>query len=355
METVAADLAARGCVDLTAILTPSLAAGGHGDALRSAGIRVITCAAEPAGRLTPASVAAAGRAVRSARADVVHFNLGSPRAAQNAMVAAALLRTPRRVATFHLVPALPPASGARGALKSIARRSRWALVHEAIAVSHGSAATLVEDHDFPGSRLRVVLNGVEDRILVHRPARAVDPARPVVGALGRLEPQKDLGSLIDAMPTVWKRHPTALLRLAGDGTERDRLERRARDVDAAGGRIEFAGATRDPLGFLARCDVLAMPSLYEGLPFVLLEAMAVGTPAVASRIPGVTDLADDDTARLVPPRSPAQLGEAISSLLASPERAAGMADRARRRVQERFTQRAMVDGVARLYRVNDTA
>jgi glycosyltransferase involved in cell wall biosynthesis len=139
----------------------------------------------------------------------------------------------------------------------------------------------------------------------------------VVGSVGRLAPEKGLNYLLEAMVVVAREQPNVRLLLAGDGPDRSSLEQLARRLGLAD-RVEFTGevAHEQVPQTLARVDVFAMPSTWEGFGVAALEAAAMELPVVASDIHGIPDVVEDGvTGILVPPKDVASLSGAILRLL----------------------------------------
>ena len=141
---------------------------------------------------------------------------------------------------------------------------------------------------------------------------------PVIGSIGRLTRQKGYRFLIEAAPAVLERFPHSRFVLIGDGPLRDDLHQRVKalGLEAA---FEFLGQVQDVTPLLSDMDLFVLPSLWEGLPTVLLESMACGVPVVATAVPGTDELVQDDvTGWLVPPRDPSALAQKIIFALSSP-------------------------------------
>jgi glycosyltransferase involved in cell wall biosynthesis len=136
-----------------------------------------------------------------------------------------------------------------------------------------------------------------------------------------------VATLLDAVPLL---RGNATVVLVGDGPQRRALERQAGRLGPD--RVRFQGfvAHTEVPAWLAAADVLVLPSIYEELGSVLLEAMAAGLPVVASAVGGIPD-ALGDAGRLVPPRDPVALAAAVDELLDHPALAAQLGDAARRR------------------------
>src|SRR6267378_4234008 len=178
----------------------------------------------------------------------------------------------------------------------------------------------------------------------------IDRATPLVGVLGRLEEQKGHVYLLEAWPSVLAEFPDARLLLVGDGSLRAALERR---VDGLGIRpsVLFAGFRSDAPRVLDALDVLALPSLYEGMPLTAIEASAMAKPVVATAVDGTPEvIREGRTGRLVPPREPATLSRALRALLRDPAAARRMGRAGRDLVLNRFDLMRQVDATARVYR-----
>jgi glycosyltransferase involved in cell wall biosynthesis len=138
--------------------------------------------------------------------------------------------------------------------------------------------------------------------------------------------------------------------IAGTGVDRDLLEARARGLGVLDA-VRFLGFTEDSATVLRGADLFVSASWAESFPYVILEAMALGVPVVATRVGGVGEAVSDGlTGLLVPPRDAASLARAIGSLISDRERADDMGARAVSDVRSRFTREQMLEGVATVYR-----
>jgi len=207
---------------------------------------------------------------------------------------------------------------------------RWLLPGMAAVIALTPPATrLLHGDGIPAGRVHVIPPGYDPALFA---AAAADPfpglPRPRVAYLGRLAPQKDVGTLLEA----FARLPAgAQLLVVGDGPDRPALARRAQRF---GSRVHFTGFVPHVQvpAVLRHVDMFVLPSLYEDLSSALIEAMAAGLPVVATRVGGTADLVRDGVNGLLvtPPRDPAALAAAISRVLADPAAAAGLAAAARR-------------------------
>jgi glycosyltransferase involved in cell wall biosynthesis len=162
----------------------------------------------------------------------------------------------------------------------------------------------------------------------------------LVGAIGRLDRQKGFSTLIEAMAGL---KDTALrCAILGGGPEHDRLAALIRKHELE--RTVWLLGEKDEIpAWLAAFDLYCLPSLWEGLPNALLEAMALGLPAVASNVDGVPEaVTDGKDGLLVPPAQPAALARALRTLADDAARRAALGAAAKATVSERFTLRRMI-------------
>jgi glycosyltransferase involved in cell wall biosynthesis len=200
----------------------------------------------------------------------------------------------------------------------------------------------------PG-RLTVIENGVDvGEIEAVPPASEPEAAGTYhIGFVGQLIPRKGLDVLLEALaglpPEGWR------CDILGEGPARARLEERAAAL-GLGERVRFPGFRDDRIARMKRFDLFVLPSYVEGIPRVLMEAMAAGVPVVASDIEGVRDLVTDGaTGRLVPAGDAAALGRAITGCMADPEGARKRAEAGRALVHGRFSAERMARAYEALY------
>jgi glycosyltransferase involved in cell wall biosynthesis len=231
---------------------------------------------------------------------------------------------------------------------------RW--MDRVVCVSEGQAAK-VRRAGVPGGRVVVIRNAIRaerfddpdpayrERLLGLFP----DPPRRIVGAAGRLSPEKGFGVLVEAARRVLREDPAAGVVLFGDGALRVAL---ARQVEAAGlaGRFVLAGFRADLDRYIPWLDVMALPSFTEGLPNVVLEACAAGVPVVATAVGGVPEvIADGENGYLTPPGDAKALARCLLAVLRAEDGGRGMGEAGRRRVREEFTFEAQAAAYRRLF------
>lgn len=173
------------------------------------------------------------------------------------------------------------------------------------------------------------------------------PGEPVVLAVGRLAPQKGFATLLAAAARWQGREPCPVIALAGTGPLDQALRAAA---DAGGIRMRFLGQRGDVPVLLAGADVVAVPSLWEGQPLIVQEALRAGRPLVASRVGGIPDLTGQDAAVLVPPADAAALADAVLSVLDDPALADKLGAAARARAAALPRQDDAVEAALDLYR-----
>ncbi len=238
-----------------------------------------------------------------------------------------------------------------------ARVDRWRLrrARGIVAVAHAIAREL------PAScrkRAVVIPNGLDVEALEARAVReepaaraalAALPGRPVVLAAGRLEAQKGFDRLLRALAAARERGSGLGLAIAGEGSERNRLERLAARL-GFGEAVRLLGARDDLAGLLAAADGVVVPSRREGLPYVLLEAMALGRPLVATAVGGIPEVVTDRReGRLVAAGDEAALVDGLLWLERGGVETGACGLRARERVRAELGAARMAEGYARLY------
>ena len=222
-----------------------------------------------------------------------------------------------------------------------------------IAVCELARQVEIERTGVAPDKVVTVYNGI-DLPASTSPARAtplnselgLPPEAVVVICVSRLHPQKGHDDLLAAWRRVTAVHPNAHLLIVGDGERRAELAKLA----AGQANTHFTGQRNDVPDLMALSDLLVLPSLWEGLPNVVLEAMGAGLPVVATAVGGTPELViNHETGLLVPPRDPDALAQAILTLLRDPDLARRMGQNGRRRVAEQFTIERMTEQTEALY------
>jgi glycosyltransferase involved in cell wall biosynthesis len=207
----------------------------------------------------------------------------------------------------------------------------------ALAPSEATAAEIRRDYRVEEVGVIPNVTGGLD-IAPAAPAGSVEGEPGYLLFVGRLRIRKGVEVLLEALRELRGGHPGARLRIAGDGEHRAALERRADEL-----------GLREAVSFLGSCDgarvrtllrgaaALAVPSIYEGMPLVVLEAMDAGVPVVASAVSGIPEVVvGGETGWLVPPEDPEALAGALAEVLGDSAEARRRGEAGRRRVEERY-------------------
>jgi len=228
-----------------------------------------------------------------------------------------------------------------------------------IAVCDAVARNLV-DGGVPKDRVTTVRSGVapgrpaqddEGRIL--RESLGISADDPVIGIVAHVLPHKGFDDLIRALGLIVPRFSQVRCLVVGEAPRRKYLDHLLDLAAQVGVRdaLILAGAQEDVPRFLRAMDLFVLPSLTEGLPLTVLEAMAVGKPVIATAVGGIPEaVCPGETGLLVPPRDPGKLAAVVIDLLKDPAKARAMGDAGRRRVEKTFTMDNEAAQTARVYR-----
>lgn len=232
--------------------------------------------------------------------------------------------------------------------------SQW--VDRFVAVSDTTADDLDRHLGIPRNRILTVANGIEGwryRCTIDRAGKRSELGLPaeafVVGVAARMVPQKGLGVLLDALHQLRSRCPTLRVALAGNGVVEQELRNQAAALDLRD-RVHFLGLRRDVPALLQTLDVYVLPSIWEGLPMGLLEAMAASRPIVASSVGGISTAIEHEVSGLLVEAGQAdQLAMAIERFVKQPEFARQMGAAAKRTFDEFFSAETMARRYESLY------
>ncbi len=315
------------------------------------------------GAPTPAALGALRRAIAAFRPDVVHAHgsraashtrLADPRAASRCVYTVhgihvdraghALRRLVLLTAERTLRPrtaafiAVCESDRARGARLGILDPSRTAVVHNGIALP-----------DVPAPSGTAAF-GREPQALAFREEAGAASDAPLVLAVGRLHEQKDHATLLRAWQTVAAQVPAARLAIVGSGPLAGVLEALAGSLGLRE-TVRFLPPRADLAPAYRAADAFVLPSRWEGLPYVVLEAMAWGLPVIATAVDGIPEaITHAEDGLLVPAQDAGSLAEAILEVLGDPARARSMGAAARETVARRFAVQAMAAATADVYR-----
>ena len=237
--------------------------------------------------------------------------------------------------------------------RRIALRAAILASAHTVAVSHGLAQDLRRDLWVSRANLEMIPNGVPYTAPDHvnlRDELGLSPDDRLIVAVGNLYPVKGHRHAIDALARLADRHPGVHLAIGGRGHLRDELTAQARDLGISE-RVHLLGLRTDVPAILAAADVFVLPSLSEGLPLALLEAMFSGCPIVATNVGEVSAVLEHGQAGvIVEPGDPEALAAAIDRLLGDREAAGALGSRAAARALTEFDATRMLQRYFDIYK-----
>ena len=270
-------------------------------------------------------------------------------------VIAWLARVPVRLSSQRM-----SLKGSPGWLLQLDRRvANSSLICKMVSVSQGTRRFSIQEQGIKAEKIITIHNGID----LDRFSPAVSPdilnglrqelgltdIHPIIITVARLHPQKGHRFLVEIIPQILNVAPQAQFLFVGEGGLQSELQTL---VSQAGldDTVHFLGVRQDIPKLLALSDLFVLPSLWEGLPNSVLEAMAVGVPVVATNVDGCPEvILDGETGILVPPSDPGALAKAICRLLQNEALRASMTGAARARVASVFSQDANISAYVDLY------
>jgi len=228
--------------------------------------------------------------------------------------------------------------------------------YKVVGCSEHTSRQLIKYEKISRRKIVTIPNGIDEsrfQITIDKQQKrselGITKSGPILGVAVRLSEQKGITYLLKAMPAILENHPDVTLVIAGDGDLKNELETEAAALNIADSVI-FAGARRDIPELLQLFDIYVMPSLWEGLPMIILEAMAAGCPIVATDVGGNgSAVIDNQTGLLVKPHNSVMLAEAINRLLSQPELRARLTGAAAELFQRQFSAHSMTRRYEKLY------
>lgn len=310
---------------------------------------------EKRGLVDSQAIGTLSRRLREGDLDIVHAHNG--RTAFLSALARMLARRGRIIATQHfLKPAHTERSGAAGWLSRTAHSWMNRTMDHFIAISEAARKGMFSRKGVRAGRMTVVPNGIPipDRRRLRsrseiRTELAIADSQPMIVCVARLEPEKDILTLIAAMDRVVKKIPDAVCVVAGQGSERERLETKIRELGLTQ-KVRLLGFVSDALSLIDAADLFVLPSLAEPFGLVLLEAMALAKPVIATQAGGPLEIVvPGETGLLVPPSDPEMLSGAICAVLQNPVLAQSMGRNGEKRFRDKFTLDRMAKATAEIY------
>lgn len=279
--------------------------------------------------------------------DVVHTH--NTEACIDGVSAAAWSRVPTIIHTDH-------ARNYPDKLRYIlAERLMFRFATKVVGVSDHTSECLVEHHRIDRRKLLTIPNGIDGKVFSGPRSRAFIEAEGLphedryLGIACRLVDQKSIPDLLKAMSIIAPRIPDVRLLIVGQGPLRESLEASLPELGIED-RVHFLGVRHNMPELLAALDIFVLPSIWEGLPMVILEAMAAGCPIVATSVGGVpTAVRDGVNGLVVPSRRPDLFAEALEKALGDPELLERFSDETRRVFREDFSAERMTEKYEALY------
>jgi glycosyltransferase involved in cell wall biosynthesis len=228
--------------------------------------------------------------------------------------------------------------------------------HAYVAVSESTATQARRDRDVEARKLTTIENGIdlgrfapsEELRAAVRTELGLPPHAYVVGTVGRLVREKNQRALVTAMAPLLS--STVRLIIVGDGPERAALQRAVADLGERAPFVQLLGGRGDVPRLYAAFDVFTLSSDSEGLPLVIVEAMASGLPVVSTAVGGIPAIVVENvTGALVPPCDPDTLSARLGQLAASPTLGLKWGTEGRRRALSRYSADRMVDDYFAVY------
>jgi glycosyltransferase involved in cell wall biosynthesis len=272
--------------------------------------------------------------LRRTRPQIVHAYLSH--ACLLATPAARLAGVPVLVAGRRSLGDLDEGRPLRRFSQRLITRSADLLIANSEAVARYASAR----EGLPAAKMAVVRNGLpQEAFAACEPAEVPDPQGPVLVCVANLHTYKGHRFLLDALALVRNSGRPTTLVVIGEGPQRDALARQSQRLDLD---VRLLGRRTDVGRYLARADLVVHPSLTEGMPNAVMEAMAVGRPIVAADAGGTSELLHPDRGVLVPPGDEHALADAIGRLLGDPAERARLGAAARAYAAAELSADAMV-------------
>lgn len=245
--------------------------------------------------------------IKQEKPDAVHTHLD---VIKYAVAAAKLCGIRRCVHTVHNVAQEEAEGRLQKIINTVYFKLGWSVP---VALSPQVRKTIVSFYGLPEEAVPMIYNGVDlSKCLPKTDYGLSEPA--VLLHIGRFNHQKNHKGLLEAFTEILKTHPNCCLHLVGDGDLYQQTQDDAAQLDIRE-KVIFHGSQSDVYPFLQQADVFLLPSLFEGMPMTIIEAMGTGLPIVASKVGGVPDMLDDQISGRLVSREPSEVARAVCDLL----------------------------------------
>ncbi|MFH0777202.1 MAG: glycosyltransferase, partial [Candidatus Eisenbacteria bacterium] len=290
--------------------------------------------------------------VRRQRPEIMHVNLAGTYDAQASLV----VPLAKAAGCRHVVSTEHLAMVEKLWKRHVAKRFSSLFLDRVVSITHSNVPFLTDVHGIKPAKVTVIHNGIDPAeiegtsALPIRDLTGVEEERFVFAAVGSLIERKGHRFLLEAFARLQSRGATeSTLLIVGQGSEEAPLKAGVRELGLQR-RVFFLGQRSDIPAIMKTMDCLVVPSLVEGMPFVILEAMGAGKPVIASRIYGIPEvIREGSTGYLVSPGDPASLLEAMERMASNPEEAREMGGAGRLVLEEGFTAQEMARQVECVY------
>jgi glycosyltransferase involved in cell wall biosynthesis len=282
--------------------------------------------------------------------DILFFNFSVPSSCQyGVLIGTLILSTKKIVGMVHSVVRMKSKFPLLGFIRSKIASFLLNKLVKLICASKASRQTLINNYSICEDKVYYNYLGIDTPLVNQEEATKIREKhslknKKVIGVVSRLVRDKGHIDLINAFMIIEKAYPDTVLMIVGDGPQRLLLENKVKQVGRTD-KVIFTGFKNNIYDYITSFDISVLPSLHESFPYVVIEAMALGKPVVATKVGGIPEAIDSSCGVLVPPNNPALLAEAIIQLLKDNEYSDALAKRAGERAAERFSKQKMMDNL----------
>jgi len=285
--------------------------------------------------------------------NIAHIHLYAPDSCRTAILAASMAGI-RVITTEH------NNSSKTSFRLNVLKRLNQHLIHKILAVSVAVRERLLQERGIDSTKIQYIPNGVNSThynknnfsssLMKDLKSNFVfNNNTLLIGMIGALHRNKGYNYFLAAAKSIIKKHPNTKFIFIGKGHYRKELEQITRDSGLAR-NVEFLGYITDVSAYYGIFDIFVLPSLVEGMPLCLLEAMAMGVPAVATAVDGNKELiVDSETGLLVPPKDVDALSVAIEYMIENPEKAKEMGNAGKKRIRDNYSLPKIIEQTIDVY------
>lgn len=285
--------------------------------------------------------------------NIAHIHLYAPDSCRTAILAASMAGI-RVITTEH------NNSSKTTFRLNVLKRLNQHLIHKIIAVSDAVRERLVQERGIDSTKIQYIPNGIDSTHynINNYSANLMKDLKSnftfnnntlLIGMIGALHRNKGYNYLLLAAKSIIKKHPNTRFIFIGEGQYREELEEITRDLDLTR-NVEFLGYIADVSAYYGIFDIFVLPSLVEGMPLCLLEAMAMGVPVIATAVDGNKELVvNGETGLLVPPKDVTALTEAIEYMIENPGKAKEMGNAGKKRIQNNYSLQKNIEQTIDVY------